>query len=615
MKKTTLLFFLMLTTMQSMAIVHDTYSVLLNVNQEWQKHQELINTFDQTKIVLSKNHTQNIQLHLHLVVNHLKQNASASLTPLQRKHRNRLLDCLQDYAIKGVFPTNDYLPLKNPIFIDRRGVHCAVGYLIQQSSRKDLAQNIHRLHKYDYIANINMPELEQWALNYGFSKDELAWIQPAYLPGNNVTAMKNGLNGNVNAIAIDSTTGYIYAGGQFTSTGDGIAASNIAVWVSGVAGFDWIALPGGLNGPVHALEYIDNKLYIGGDFTIAGGIPVKNVAVYDPYSTTTPWSAMGSLDSTVYCFAKYKNKVYAGGAFTDIFKEWDGNQWTSVNSIIYGSSVRALQEWNGELIIGGKFDMATGALRKNLATFDGTYVGIIGMGTPTPVNDLAILNNHLYAACDFYEMGDSCALFAFDSTYNGTAILIPGLNQAAFLNGQSFNCIASYGNKLIIGGNFTASTFLSFGNNIMAYAPLDTLVGQNQVINFASVDGTAKTLATGYNYLYLGGDFTYDSHLQDRLNHVGYIDLITLGIDKLKNASAKIYPNPSTNGMFTLSLPNKFKHSQILVWNTQGQLLLQLQNPTLENEQINLAQLPSGKYIIGLYSNKETLYGKLVIEK
>ena len=125
----------MLTTMQSMAIVHDTYSVLLNVNQEWQKHQELINTFDHTKIVLSKNHTQNIQLHLQLVVNHLKQNASASLTPLQRKHRNRLLDCLQDYAIKGVFPTNDYLPIKNPIFIDRRGVHCAVGYLIQQSGR------------------------------------------------------------------------------------------------------------------------------------------------------------------------------------------------------------------------------------------------------------------------------------------------------------------------------------------------------------------------------------------------------------------------------------------------------------------------------------------------
>jgi hypothetical protein len=49
---------------------------------------------------------------------------------------------LQQYHQAGVFPINDYLPYKNPIFIDRIGTHCAVGYLMQQSGAEDLAQRI-----------------------------------------------------------------------------------------------------------------------------------------------------------------------------------------------------------------------------------------------------------------------------------------------------------------------------------------------------------------------------------------------------------------------------------------------------------------------------------------
>ena len=82
-----------------------------------------------------------------------------------------------------------------------------------------------------------------------------------------------GFNDNIHALAFDST-GNLYAGGKFTSTGE-LSANYIAKW----NGSGWSALGEGLNWYVFSLAGDSSgNLYAGGYFTTAGGIPVNGIA-------------------------------------------------------------------------------------------------------------------------------------------------------------------------------------------------------------------------------------------------------------------------------------------------------------------------------------------------
>jgi hypothetical protein len=57
--------------------------------------------------------------------------------------------------------------------------------------------------KYAYVHEIKVSGVAEWAAKNGFTLDELAWIQPGYPVQSNAQDMEGGLNGPVNAIAID----------------------------------------------------------------------------------------------------------------------------------------------------------------------------------------------------------------------------------------------------------------------------------------------------------------------------------------------------------------------------------------------------------------------------
>src|SRR4029079_8519431 len=75
----------------------------------------------------------------------------------------------------------------------------------------------------------------------------------------------------------------IVAGGFQESNGPG---NGVALW----DGNSWSTLGTGVNGGVAALMVYNDRLYVGGAFTQAGGSPASNVAVWDG----TSWSALGS---------------------------------------------------------------------------------------------------------------------------------------------------------------------------------------------------------------------------------------------------------------------------------------------------------------------------------
>jgi hypothetical protein len=138
------------------------------------------------------------------------------------------------------------------------------------------------------------------------------------------------MSAEVDALAVYDDGGgpALYAGGAFGFAG-GIEVNRIARW----DGSAWspLAAPGGvgLDGPVRALAVFDDgggpALYVGGDFTTAGGVPANNIARWDGAA----WSAvsgpagdgvLGPPLAGVRALAGFDDGtgpgLYAGGDFT-----------------------------------------------------------------------------------------------------------------------------------------------------------------------------------------------------------------------------------------------------------------------------------------------------------
>src|SRR5262245_54109383 len=94
--------------------------------------------------------------------------------------------------------------------------------------------------------------------------------------------------------------------------------------------------PIGVDKQVNAIVTIGNALYVGGDFTLAGGIAATNIAMWDG----ARWSALGiGLNGSVNAMATDGNILYAGGGFTSAggvnvngIAKWDGTRWSTLGN-------------------------------------------------------------------------------------------------------------------------------------------------------------------------------------------------------------------------------------------------------------------------------------------
>ena len=130
---------------------------------------------------------EKLRMHVHLRYVHDLLAARSATSPGLSARRTELLGYLADYLAAGITPVNDYVPYRNPVFIDRAGRICAVGYLIERSVGRSVAEGIAATHRLDYLEDIaaTMPEVSRWIATSGFTLDELASIQPGY-PGPDV---------------------------------------------------------------------------------------------------------------------------------------------------------------------------------------------------------------------------------------------------------------------------------------------------------------------------------------------------------------------------------------------------------------------------------------------
>jgi len=204
------------------------------------------------------------------------------------------------------------------------------------------------------------------------------------------------ITGPVLAMCVSPDGGSLVVGGGFTGIGGADGPTNrIARW----NGSEWLAFQSGpqsdMNAAVHALGTFNdgtgNALYAAGEFTTAGGVTVNRVAKWanGSWSPLEGPSAIG-VDAIGRSLATYDDgngtALYVGGNFTTAggvtvnkIARWDGTTWSALSGpggVGVVGNVHALKTYNDghgpALYVAGAFFTAGGITVNHFGRWDGT---------------------------------------------------------------------------------------------------------------------------------------------------------------------------------------------------------------------------------------------------
>jgi hypothetical protein len=571
-------------------IVHQ----LSQVNKKW-----LVENFNQQILndltLKDVNSNDAIKLHLLLVAKILENRSMENLSEKQINNRKQLLKKLENYADDGTFPINNNLiAYRSPIFIDQIGTHCAVGYLMQQSGHESLAQSINSKERFAYIKNIKTYGVKEWASANGFSLDELAWIQPSYPLSTIVNEVSKGVDGVVNTICpLNNTT--ILIGGKFTKElANNVVCNNIALVTQ--SGFGWVISPlqNGVNDTVNIIYKNGNDVIVGGAFSQANGVTANNICLLKPLNSSQMFVPMGSLNNTVNDIEVYNGNIYAAGRFTDFLSKWNGTSWVGVsNGMIYGNAVHALHNYKGALIIGGDFEIATGALRTNIAKYiDTTGVYMMGFGTRQIIFDFETLNDSLYAAGKFIAGTDTTAVHIYREDTWGVGGWEGWHHEYQTGYIKDLNVI---NNKLVACGDFQINQLMNSGSH---FGSLEKNQNNTYISPILNTNFPVLTSCVIGNETIVGGTFT--SHFGGTgnlaLNRLAVLSNLPNSVTKQVLNKITVYPNPASNYLNV----EKFRNTVFTIFTIDGDVVAE----GLINEQkINIESLKRGVYILRVDGN------------
>jgi hypothetical protein len=543
-----------------------------------------------TENIQTNNFNESIQVHLISVIEVLKHRSVNHLSPIQNNQRTQLLQCLENYALQGNFPINDFLSFQNPVFIDRFDTHCAVGFLMQQSGSEHLARRIQSIQNFAYVRQISVNGVSEWAYEHGFTLDELAWIQPGYPPNTIVSPLLGGVNGAVNDIYMYN--GELIAAGNF-SQADGQPANNIASYISGFAGFLWTETFGGTNGPVNALDMFNQQLIAAGEFSMAGSTSVNNIARLG----NNGWEAMGGgIFGKVNDLEWHEGELYAAGDFQFIgggtanadIAVWSGTEWMPLGWGTNGE-INALRSSPFGLLFAGDFTEAGNAPMLNVGKLFSSVPEPLGLGIAASVNDIEYWNNKPIIAAHLKHQGDVFGLMQFNA---GNWETFTGISEMAANDSLgSMHCLLITNNDLFVGGDFSVMELMTFGENVAKWTSPNTYP-----TSVAVFDSTVYCLDNIQQSLIAGGEFTH--HLGTEINHIAFLDNV-LRVEDLENETSdfSIFPNPC-RGEFSIRNNGKAIHMEL--YSVEGKLI----DSFLPQENAKIALPESGIYLLKTESGK-----------
>ncbi len=573
------------------------YRHMLEVNAQWKAMDPAL--ANDASPVHFNNEAERIAQHLHLVVNHLRSHAPKGLSTEAAAQRSTLLNALERYAHRGLFPQNQVLPYRNPVFIDPYGTACAVGQLMIESGRRDLAEDINKEMNLAYVHDMKRADVLQWATEKGFSEDELAWIQPGYPPSIDWWGLDGGTNGTVKVL-LQNQMGPVVLAGEFSQAG-GVAAQNVALWSPG----SFTALGGGVSGTITCGALMGNDIYLGGS-----GIGGNNDLAH---WNGTQWSFTTVFDGKlpqIFALHVINDTLYAAGesqgfvGVDDFVKRLSGSTWVNLPGM-FNARVLCLGDFNGKLVAGGAFTALSGGSGTSLGHVaihePGGWVQLAD-GLDGAVNVLRNANGKLYAAGAMFA--NVAPLYGLAHIATGAAAwthALPNLANyvSSTLGDAEVRSLLDDGNGVWVGGSFSIIQGTLVGQHLAYFngTPdgLTPMASFNNPVNALAMDYFVSDI---YGVI-AGGEFT-----QDQGNPAPYLAeaYIGSGIHDMPDAGGfTLYPNPAMDQV-TITMQQAAGGKPVLdVFDAQGRLV-QSKPVTGLTTTFHVASLPAGAYSIRLTS-------------
>lgn len=296
----------------------------------------------------------------------------------------------------------------------------------------------------------------------------------------------------------------------------------------------WESVGGSVNNDIRNMyvDTLEDKIYIVGSFTTAGGQTARKVAAWDG----TVWTSLNNntLTSDIRDITKYKGELIVSGSayyldtnqLTGSLAKLTPSGWQSFNPVL-DKGVALMDVIDDELYLVCCFDSVNGLPIKNIAKWNGTVWDSVGIqsiwdssGSFSYIATLAEFRNKLVAAGNFNVAGLN-EIAQWDGTQ--------WLKLADGIKGESWiNKIITYKDVLYVGGWFQQSAgnpssylmawdgskwFNPFPNVEYAYQVPDLNVIENELYvvgNYQFINDNKRfTFAKydGENFCAFGGSF------------------------------------------------------------------------------------------------------------
>ena|GEM_PF-1184846 len=305
-----------------------------------------------------------------------------------------------------------------------------------------------------------------------------------------------GVDNEVRALAVfdDGSGPALYAGGSFANAG-GQQVLRVARW----DGQSWSPLTGpngtGVNGTVRAMTVYDDgngpALYVGGQFTHAGGVGVNGIARWDGQAWSAVTDGIGpvGMNNPVHALSVYDDgngaALYAGGMFTTAgglavsrIARWNGSNWSALSGPSgtgVSGEVRAMGVFENNLYVGGTFLTAGGVTVNRIARWDGQGWSSLsdggGIGLDASVHAIAVHND-----------GAGDALYVGGAFTSAAGI---GAERVARWSGNAWSVLSGLDGD---GLNASAHALRGFddGSGSALFVGGDFVLGAGQVLNYCA---------------------------------------------------------------------------------------------------------------------------------
>ncbi len=365
--------------------------------------------------------------------------------------------------------------------------------------------------------------------------NNLAWYQPT---SRSWVSLNGGVSSSgggafVSDLEVDTSTGLLYVGGRFDRTGRG-DAENFAVIDTESKRF--LPNPSGPNGVVNAIEVGPDGIYVGGDFSEADGIALRNVGRYDGEGN---WNdLLVGVNGPVNAIAAMGRVVFVGGEFTEAGRSdsatevrniarWgvDSTSWSILSTVTWLTAqdpqpiglngvdgvVRTLMVDGLDLYVGGTFRRAgPGDFTINEISvqyiarwheFQGESIfhlirwNGLGRGMDGFVNKIIEHDGSLYAAGSFTTAGGSPAQGI--ARWDGQQ----WFNIGTAGTGTFISTMTVRDSTVWVGGEFNRP---GSGRTVT----LGSLDGTIWRLASGEVNGSIFTVAADGDFIYVGGRFS-----------------------------------------------------------------------------------------------------------